>query len=54
MKNHKESRRSYLDVEVAKSYIAGDSARDLIDNNNSTGSGSGVPLLVIFLILIQS
>ncbi|XP_054707219.1 bone morphogenetic protein receptor type-1B-like [Uloborus diversus] len=47
MKNRKESRRSYIDGENCKSYLAGDSMRNLIDkSNNTTGSGSGAPLLV--------
>ncbi|XP_035210452.1 bone morphogenetic protein receptor type-1B-like [Stegodyphus dumicola] len=47
LRNQKESRRSYIDVENCKSYICGDSMRDLIDKSgNSSGSGSGMALLV--------
>lgn len=35
-----------MDVEKCKSYIGGESVKDLIDSNASSGSGSGVPLLV--------
>ncbi|GFT67028.1 hypothetical protein NPIL_405422 [Nephila pilipes] len=43
--NQKESRRGYLDVE--KKIIGGETVKDLIDrSNDSSGSGSGVTLLV--------
>lgn len=43
-----------MDVETCRGFIGGDSVKDLIDSNATSGSGSGVPLLVRKLFNLNS